>query len=196
MNRTGTTARRLADLEAENRALREEVAHWRQRAEQLDRLADQDPLTGLLNRRAFIRELSRGLAFCRRYAATGSLLYLDVDNLKQINDGHGHGAGDAALLHVAEVLTANTRACDLVGRIGGDEFAVVLQQAGADAANRKADELRRRAEAEPVLYHGARLTVSLSVGQHLFDGTQTPEATIDGADRAMYAGRQRGRASR
>ena len=62
MNRIGTTASRLADLEAENRALREAVAHWRQRAEQLDRLADQDPLTGLFNRRAFIRELSRGLA--------------------------------------------------------------------------------------------------------------------------------------
>ena len=196
MNRTGTTARRLADLEAENRALREEVAHWRQRAEQLDRLADQDPLTGLLNRRAFLRELGRVLAFAQRYGVTGSLLYLDVDNLKRINDGHGHAAGDAALLQVAEVLTANTRACDLVGRIGGDEFAVVLQQADTVAADRKADALRRRVEAQPILYHSARLTVSLSVGQRLFDGVETPETTIDAADRAMYASRQRSRDDR
>jgi diguanylate cyclase (GGDEF)-like protein len=194
MTQSDTSARRLADLEAENRELRAELARWRTRAQQLDRLADQDPLTGLLNRRAFVRELSRTLAFARRYGSVGSLIYLDVDNLKRINDGHAHAAGDAALLHVADVLAADTRASDVVGRLGGDEFVVLLQQAGADQAERKAAELQQRIQAAPVAYEAAHLSVRLSVGFTTFDGSQTPEAAIDAADRAMYAGRRQRRA--
>lgn len=194
MTRSDTSARRLADLQAENRELRIELARWQARAQQLDRLADQDHLTGLLNRRAFVRELSRTLAFARRYGAIGSLLYLDVDNLKRINDSHAHAAGDAALLQVAETLTANTRASDVCGRLGGDEFAILLQQAGSEQAEQKAEELQQRIEATPVNYDGADLRVTLSVGSATFDGSETPDAALDAADRAMYAGRRQRRA--
>jgi diguanylate cyclase (GGDEF)-like protein len=193
MSEQDTNARRLAALEAENRALRADRDRWRAQAEMLDRLADQDPLTGLLNRRAFVRELGRTLAFARRYGTHGSLLYLDVDNLKQINDGQGHAAGDAALLRVADVLTNGTRASDVLGRLGGDEFAVLLQRAGEAEAARKVDDLRARL-ADAAAQRTDAPAVSLSIGRTTFDGHETAEAALTAADQAMYGERRRRRA--
>src|SRR5579875_145629 len=121
-------------LKAENAVLRARLA-------EAERLADHDALIPVLNRRAFSRELARTIAYCERYGAAASLVFFDLDGFKAVNDAHGHAAGDAALRAVAEVLTANVRDSDLVGRLGGDEFGVILAQANREVATIKAAAL-------------------------------------------------------
>ena len=113
-------------LTAENRRLREELARAARRVEDLEALADQDSLTSVLNRRAFLREVSKALALAVRHDAPSALIFFDLNGFKAINDNYGHAAGDAALNHVSSLLMAHVRETDSVGRLGGDEFGVVL----------------------------------------------------------------------
>src|SRR3954468_15129524 len=101
---------------------------------QLHDAADRDDLTGLANRRAFVRELGAHLARGRRYGLTGAVLLLDLDGFKAVNDSAGHAAGDALLVRVGDTLKAAPRASDVVARHGGDEFAVLLARADAARA--------------------------------------------------------------
>jgi len=94
--------------------------------------ANYDVLTGLPNRRYFIECLEKRIVRCKRYGDITALLFLDVDDLKAINDTYGHGAGDAMLVHMAKLLQDNIRASDMVARIGGDEFALLLDNLDAD----------------------------------------------------------------
>src|SRR3546814_16264467 len=109
-------------------ALRQELEEAHQRVGYLEQLADQDTLAPVLNRRAFIRELGRMAAFEERYGAAGAVLYFDVNDLKAINDRYGHAAGDAVLKQICEILLRETRASDVVGRLGVDEFGVIMAQ--------------------------------------------------------------------
>src|SRR3546814_17870669 len=116
----------LSALVDEVHRLRQELDEIQTRAVQLGRLADEDPLLPVVNRRAFVRELGRAMAFAGRHRRPGSIVYVDVNDLKRINDTFGHAAGDAVLTRVAQVLNANVRKSDAVGRLGGDEFGVIL----------------------------------------------------------------------
>ncbi len=174
-------------LLAEVQNLREDLDRARRRIGYLEELADRDSLAPVLNRRAFVRELARMIAFAERYQAPGSVLYFDIDGMKQINDTHGHGAGDAALKQVAEVLTRDVRASDVVGRLGGDEFGVILAQAAPEAAAAKAASLARAVESEPAEWNGARLDVGVSYGAYTYAGGEAVEEALDAADQAMYA---------
>jgi diguanylate cyclase (GGDEF)-like protein len=129
--------------------LRQELEKSTARISYLETLADQDTLLPVPNRRAFVRELTRMMAFSERYGAPGSLLYFDIDSMKDINDQFGHAAGDAALAHVADVLERNIRSSDVVGRLGGDEFGVILAQADPATANEKATLLADAIEKVP-----------------------------------------------
>jgi diguanylate cyclase (GGDEF)-like protein len=172
-------ATELDRLRAENAALRVEI-------ERLTALADHDPLTPVLNRRAFVRELTRAMAFSRRYGAPAALLYLDLDGFKAVNDVHGHLAGDAALKRVAELLVANVRESDMVGRMGGDEFAVLLQQADLDSARAKAVSLAETIAADPFEFQGVRVPLGGSFGVRAFDGQESAETWLGEADAAMF----------
>ena len=140
----------IAILMVELDDLRTEVRRLKARLVEAEAAADQDPLTSAKNRRAFIRELKRASALRQRYGAPASLVYFDIDDFKQVNDRYGHAAGDAALQAVADRLSAHVRESDVVGRMGGDEFAVLLVQ--ADRASRTlavapvADRLPRSAQ--------------------------------------------------
>ena len=135
-------------------ALTREIETLRAEVERLRLLADHDTLTPVLNRRAFVRELSRTIAYCRRYGATAAVLYLDLDGFKAVNDQFGHPAGDAALVRIAELLTAHVRESDVVARLGGDEFAVLLLQVDAEAAAAKARSLAEAIAAEAFAFEG------------------------------------------
>ncbi len=172
-------AAELERLRAENAALRDEVA-------KLSSLADHDGLTAVLNRRAFVRELTRAMAYSKRYGAPAALLYLDLDGFKAVNDAHGHMAGDAALKRVAELLMTNVRESDMVGRMGGDEFAVLLQQADLDAARAKAVNLAEVLEADPFSIDGARIALAGSFGVRAFDDQPDAETWLAEADAAMF----------
>lgn len=184
---TPTVRTALDRLMGEVQRLREEVERAQQRVNHLETLADQDALTPGLNRRAFLRELSRMMAFAERYKAPSSVVYFDVNGMKQINDSLGHAAGDAALSHLANVLVENVRASDVVGRLGGDEFAVILTQVGRDAALGKARALAEAIEGRPVLWNGADLDVRVAYGVHTFSGDEPVDQALHAADRAMYA---------
>ncbi|RZJ77498.1 MAG: GGDEF domain-containing protein, partial [Brevundimonas sp.] len=139
---------RAPALLAEIERLRGEVETLRARAEAAEAAADHDVLTPALNRRGFVAVMTRTMAYCDRYKAPASLLYLDLDGFKAVNDGLGHAAGDAALVHVARLLLDNVRAADAVGRLGGDEFALLLQNAGPDEGREKARRLTEALKAE------------------------------------------------
>lgn len=167
--------------------LREELAATQTRVEELEQLADQDVLTPVANRRAFLRDLARMLSLSDRYDIPSSLIYFDVDKLKEINDTCGHTAGDQALTHVADVLTGNIRESDLVGRIGGDEFAVILVQTDEEQATAKAGELARQISQSTPVVEGKKLKISVSYGVYTFRKQEPADNALASADREMYA---------
>jgi diguanylate cyclase (GGDEF)-like protein len=177
----------LATLVIELDDLRAEVKRLKARLAEAEAAADADPLTGVKNRRAFIRELKRIAAFCQRYGAPASLLYFDLDDLKGLNDRFGHAAGDAALSAVAERLSAHVRESDVIGRIGGDEFAVLLVQADAATAEAKGEMLARAVAAEPVQAGAWLAPVRVSWGARQIDPAGDVEAELSRADAAMFA---------
>ena len=159
----------------------------------LQHLADHDPLTGLFNRRRFESELRHELAMAERYGNRGALLALDLDNFKYINDSLGHAAGDELLTRVATGLKQRLRETDVLARVGGDEFAIVLPQAAAGEALLVAEKLiaavREHGDAE-----GGR-QVSASVGVAMFEDAANLNADelMADADCAMYDAKQSGR---
>lgn len=176
----------LIRLHAEGELMRRELEHARSRIASLERLADEDSLAPIANRRAFVRELSRMIAFSRRYGVPSSVVYVDVNGMKQINDAHGHPAGDAALRHVAQILCANVRQSDIVGRLGGDEFGVILAQTNQDQASAKGLALARAIAAAPLQWGEVAIPVSAACGVYSFSGSDDAQLAIEAADRAMY----------
>jgi diguanylate cyclase (GGDEF)-like protein len=185
----------LASLVIELSDLRTEVQQLRTRLTEAEAAADEDPLTSARNRRAFVRALQRAAAFAQRYGSPASLVYFDVDDLKGVNDRLGHAAGDAVLKTVADRLANHVREGDVVARIGGDEFAVLLEQADLATAQAKAEALAWLVAAEPA--SGAwPAPIRLSWGARQIDPSADPETLIAEADAAMFAmKRQRGAAA-
>jgi diguanylate cyclase (GGDEF)-like protein len=167
--------------------LRGKVARLQERVEQLDQLAHQDSLIDLPNRRGFMRELERLIARADRYGAKGAMLFVDVDGLKIINDTLGHRAGDEALIQVANLLSKGVRHSDVVARIGGDEFGILLESSDDSAAHETAARLIDQISACEVLYEGEALPLGVAIGVGMIDAEDTAEAVMDRADEAMYA---------
>lgn len=153
-------------------------------------LALTDGLTGLLNRRAFDRELVIACARAERFQRELSLVLLDIDNFKQLNDSFGHPAGDAVLRTVARVIEAQSRRIDITARIGGEEFALLLPDTPAAAALRLADRLR-----QAIVQSGnERVAYTASFGVACVeDAGATPKALFKAADEALYAAKEAGR---
>ena len=169
-----------------------EIAALRRRVAELALLADRDPSTPVLNRRAFLRELHRAQAFQARYGGEAAVAFFDLDGLKAINDAYGHAAGDAAIGLVARTLLDNIRETDVAGRLGGDEFGVLLAQAPSADAHAKANDLVARVGAEPMVFDGRRITVTVSVGVQVLDPATDPAALLAAADAAMYLNKRGG----
>ena len=167
--------------------LRGEVGRLKGRLAEVEDLADRDALTPLLNRRAFLRELGRIRTFAQRYGSPASLVYIDLDDLKGVNDRLGHAAGDAALKAVAERLLGHVRESDIIGRMGGDEFAVILVQADRATAEAKAAALARAVEIEPLKFGEWSAPLHISYGVREITQDAEPEALVTDADQAMYA---------
>ncbi len=181
------SARDLIDsLMVENERLREQLHAQSLELREAQDMADADVLTPTLNRRAFLREVGRAMADCRRYGEEACLIYLDMDGFKSINDTYGHSAGDAALTHVAELLRASTREGDALGRMGGDEFAVLLKRADLKSARIKAMKLEAELALGTFEYNGLYLKCGGSFGVRAYTGQATPEAWLSEADAAMF----------
>lgn len=177
----------LDQLMAEVDTLRHELENSSRRIRELEELADLDVLLPIRNRRAFVRELRRMIAFAERYDTPSTVMFIDMNDMKTINDTHGHDAGDAALLHLAQLLTQHVRATDVVGRLGGDEFGVILTQSDATLGPEKAATLIDQATKTPlVLENGASLTLKLAYGIFTVTGKIEPHEALEKADQAMY----------
>ena len=177
----------IMGLMGEVDTLRRELTATRTRLEEVEKTADQDGMLPLLNRRAFVRELARYIAFTGRYNTPASLIYFDLNYLKKTNDELGHAAGDAVLSHFADVLSAHTRDTDSVGRLGGDEFGVLLSHANQEQALHKADRLAEALKASPTLWNGHSIPVSFAYGAFELKSGDNPDLAMARADQAMYA---------
>jgi diguanylate cyclase (GGDEF)-like protein len=185
----------MTRLAAEVERLAVQLAQSRARVSDLETKIETDPLTELLNRRGFERELKRSLAYLKRYRASAALLFIDLDRFKPINDRHGHAAGDAVLKAVAATLTRNVRASDVVARHGGDEFVVLLWNVTAAVAAAKAVALEKAIAAQAARFGPATLKIGASAGVALIDASETPAELVARADAAMYARKREKRGS-
>jgi diguanylate cyclase (GGDEF)-like protein len=177
----------LARLTNQVQALQADRVRLNQKLREAEDLADTDTLVPVFNRRAFVREMTRVISFAGRYGVQASVVYFDLDGFKQINDRFGHPAGDAILKAVGETLLANIRESDLAGRVGGDEFAVILAKAGPEDAHTKGAQLAAAIADTRVTFMGRTLSVGAAFGAHCFEQGDTAERALSRADEAMYA---------
>ena len=166
--------------------LRGKVARLQERVEQLDQLAHQDSLINLPNRRGFTRELERLIARVDRYGINAAMLFVDLDGLKMINDTFGHRAGDEALIQVADLLAKGVRHSDVVARIGGDEFGILLESSDESAAQETAARLIEQICNCEFMHEGEELPLSVAIGVGMIDSLDTPDSVMERADEAMY----------
>jgi diguanylate cyclase (GGDEF)-like protein len=176
----------LRTLMTEIEDLRNEVSVLKLRLNEAQGLADMDVLTPVLNRRAFLREMKRVAAFAQRYGSPASVVFFDLDNFKNVNDRFGHAAGDEALKAVAKRLLGNVRESDVVGRMGGDEFAVLLAQADRETALVKAQSLADAVRSTPVEFGEWSAPLHISFGVREIEPGADPEAALAEADAAMF----------
>ncbi len=177
-------SRRLAELAGEQERTQDQLAQ----------LTDQDPLTGLMNRRRFHTELGRWIQRAVRYQRPLSLLFIDVDQFKYVNDTLGHAAGDKFLSEIATLLARDMRETDLVGRLGGDEFGVLLPETNAEGANLVAQRFLQLLHQTDFVIEQRRLHGSASIGVATCpDHGRDVETLLTRADIAMYRAKQNGR---
>lgn len=174
----------------ENAKLRSQLVAAQQLVGELELIADSDPLTPLPNRRAFVREFERAVAHVARHATPIAVMFVDLNRLKSVNDEYGHNAGDAALIHVAKVLSEHVRATDVVARIGGDEFGLVLYRLDAAAAKEKADMLVRHIAQTPIDVEGGTIRVGVSIGSTIIAPEDSFATALARADIAMYCAKR------
>lgn len=181
------TARLIAEvnrLRRENRALSIALA-------EMERVAERDMLTPLFNRRYFLSALHQRIARVERFGDQVAVIYVDVDGLKAINDTHGHAAGDFALVEIAARLTSAARSEDIIARIGGDEFGILVDNLGLSAVR---STMRRMAAAindEPCRYDDVSIALGAAFGMTMVHVGDTAEDLLGRADAEMYRAKRR-----
>lgn len=173
-------------LQAEVEQLRAENAALTTALRDMEHAAQRDVMTGLFNRRYFLTALQRRVARVARYAERAAIIYVDVDGLKAINDRLGHGAGDKALLTIATTLHRETRESDIVARIGGDEFALLIDHVSAAAARGKMDALSVALAAADCRWGAERIALSAAFGMTMIEAADSAEDLLCRADTEMY----------
>jgi diguanylate cyclase len=191
----------LEKLQAEVARLSDELVRrtlertqLQQTISELTELSLRDPLTGLYNRRGLSERLVEEVSRARRYGAPLSLVMVDIDHFKRINDTHGHAIGDVAIGHVARLLTRDRRVSDIVARYGGEELLLLLPHTPLDGALSLAERLRYLIEQTPfrTVRGEDNLTVSMGVAVFKLDMRQ-PEDLLQAADQALYRSKHGGR---
>ncbi|MBN2886725.1 MAG: diguanylate cyclase [Chromatiaceae bacterium] len=187
MNRSGQVVRLFGALQ--------DVTERKRLEASLRELASTDELTGVSTRRHFMACLNEEFARERRDGeARAAVLMLDLDHFKRINDSLGHAKGDAVLRHCGALMRESVRQCDKVGRLGGEEFAMLLPDSSLDAATHLAERLRQRLEEHPLALDEERIRVTVSIGVTMLNAEQEEvDAALRRADRALYRAKSEGR---
>jgi len=183
---TARVQQAILGLMEEVDSLRRELDHTNRRLREMEDRADTDAMLPIPNRRAFVRELNRMISFAERYGTPSTLMFIDLNDMKKINDTYGHEAGDKALFHVARILIENIRGTDVVGRLGGDEFGVILAQADEAVGAQKAQELANVINKDPLMIGDTAVNMTLAFGTYTFRSGDQPDEALDKADKAMY----------
>jgi diguanylate cyclase (GGDEF)-like protein len=171
-----------------------DVTESKRMEQELQALATTDPLTGLSNRRQFLARLTEEFGRVQRFGRTSSVLMLDLDRFKRINDTYGHAAGDAALKHFAALIVNALRKIDTAGRLGGEEFAIILPGADATAARISAERLCEIVAKTPFMYGGNVIPLAVSIGIASTDAHDSaPDVVLARADKALYRAKGNGR---
>jgi diguanylate cyclase len=173
---------------------REQLDEVHRELHQAQNEAVSDPLTGLPNRRALDPALSREVARARRNKTPLCVAVIDVDHFKRVNDQYGHAAGDAALVHLAQVLKPGVRETDMLARFGGEEFALVLPETPLVGAEFTMNRLLRAIERAPLTFEGKEIAIRFSAGLAEWHSDESPEQIMQRADEAMYRAKAAGRA--
>ena len=170
------------------------MKHIRQDTEAAEQAARLDALTQVLGRRGFTEQADNEIQRCMRYQQPLSLLMIDIDHFKVINDTHGHATGDAVLLHFAQLLARELRENDMIGRIGGEEFAVLLPSSNAEQALRVAERMRAAVDQSQIHVRGQPLHFTASFGVAEFQPQELSlESLMARADAALYEAKRQGR---
>jgi len=178
---------RIQDAKRESKeALLAEILRLRRYVKELEQAADKDALASVYNRRAFLRELVRAQSVYQRYQIPTSLIYLDLDGFKSVNDRFGHIIGDELLIKAGNVFQANVRDCDLVARLGGDEFGLLLFKTELDQALDKAASLAKSIAKIEIKMPTSTIQITVSWGCSAVVSGKTPERIISEADQQMY----------
>jgi diguanylate cyclase (GGDEF)-like protein len=167
------------------------LAALQERITYLEGLSITDELTGLLNRRGFLADFERALAIARRGGPHGVLMICDLDGFKAVNDRFGHNAGNATLRLFAQLLAGKIRRADTIGRLGGDEFGILLIGASLANARRKALSLTNLVAATSFVAEAAEVRVGASFGLASYTGEESADAVMHRADLAMYGEKRR-----
>lgn len=175
-----------SDLVTENELMASEITRLRLRVLDLERAADTDPLMPVYNRRAFMRELERAQTVMARFDILSSIIFFDLDKFKSINDRFGHGIGDEFLRKTGDVLLSGVRNCDMVSRLGGDEFGILLFKTDPKTAHAKALALASRIAEQKIEMPTGDINITASWGVAPCEPGATPEHILERADRAMY----------
>ena len=160
---------------------------------ELRRLADIDHLTATFNRRSFLSLLNKAISTAERTNTPLSVLVIDLDHFKEINDSYGHRIGDEALAHFSKTITACLRNEDILGRIGGEEFAIYLPNAAVADAQAIAERLRQHLVAEPLTTPHRLIQLTVSIGVAQYQSQESIESLLHRADKAMYQAKENGR---
>lgn len=166
--------------------LRREIDDVKKRLDAEKQVADQDPLLPIYNRRAFVRELTKIQAIVERYHGKASLAYIDLNNFKTINDSYGHQAGDHVLHEFSKRMVESVRETDIVGRLGGDEFGLILSNTKPDAASILINRLSAGLQTRPIMWKDQPLDVSLACGVVTIEPGEDVQDIMAMADNEMY----------
>ncbi|WP_432768878.1 MAG: GGDEF domain-containing protein [Sphingopyxis sp.] len=180
----------LRELRRERDALRRENRVLKIAVAELERVSERDTLTPLFNRRYFLTAIHQRLARFARHAETAAVVFIDVNQLKFINDSFGHAAGDFALMEVARRLAASIRSTDVAARIGGDEFGLILDQSSEAGARTQVTRLCEVLSAAPAIYDNHEIGLSACFGVAMLQTDMTESDILAEADRDMYRCKQ------
>ncbi|MCL2590339.1 MAG: diguanylate cyclase [Betaproteobacteria bacterium] len=171
-----------------------DISQRKRHARELWQLATSDPLTGIPNRRAFFESIEHERARLTRYSGEAAVLMIDIDHFKQINDTHGHAAGDAVLCHIVRQVRKLLRESDMLARLGGEEFAILLPQASREGAVGLAERVRKVLEENPLIYNDIPIHITASVGVTIMSHNDpNTDKTLSRADHALYEAKRNGR---
>lgn len=182
----GLAAEAAARLAEENALLRASLQEMRARLEEMERLSERDALTGLPNRPAFMRALDRIVSRANRHGTPAALLYVDLDGLEAINARHGQVAGDAALLHLAKLIEGLVRATDFAARVGGDEFAIILDHLDGDSAIETSERIARCIADHPLDLGSERVPLRTGIGVATILRGDTVEDVVRRGEHTMH----------